>query len=66
LERFIQDDIERHGNRLGEFEEQLVGMYNDTVGYMADNAQGNIEDGEEGLFEEDDDGGGCAPARSVF
>ena len=65
LEGFIQDDIERHVNRLGELE-KLAGVYNDTVGRMADNVQGILEDDEEGLFEEEDEEDASTFAGLVF
>ncbi|EAU92016.1 hypothetical protein CC1G_06003 [Coprinopsis cinerea okayama7 len=52
LERFISDDIERYGMRLGELEKKLAGAYRDvTSGHEA------LED--EGLFEEDDEEAGA-------
>jgi len=47
LERYISDDIERYGSRLGELEKKLVGAYRET------NASEVLED--EGLFEEEDE-----------
>jgi len=31
MDRFVSDDIERHGSRLGELEKKLVGAYRETV-----------------------------------
>ncbi|KAF9476670.1 hypothetical protein BDN70DRAFT_882134 [Pholiota conissans] len=47
LERYISDDIERYGTRLGELEKKLVGAYRETT------AGEILEDG--GLFEEEDE-----------
>ncbi|KIM36888.1 hypothetical protein M413DRAFT_448819 [Hebeloma cylindrosporum] len=47
LERYIKDDIERYGARLGELEKKLVGAYRETTAGEA------LED--EGLFEEEDE-----------
>ena len=60
LERFIQDDIERHSNRPGELDKP-VRAYNDTVEH---NGQGIMEDEKEGLFEDEEDA--SAFARLVF
>ncbi|KAF4620397.1 hypothetical protein D9613_001187 [Agrocybe pediades] len=48
LERYISDDIERYGSRLGELEKKLVTAYRET------NAEAVPLD-DEGLFEEEDD-----------
>ncbi|PPR05625.1 hypothetical protein CVT24_002811 [Panaeolus cyanescens] len=48
LERYIKDDIERHGARLGELEKKLVGAYRETAGDRE-----LLED--EGLFDEEED-----------
>ncbi|KDR69778.1 hypothetical protein GALMADRAFT_908498 [Galerina marginata CBS 339.88] len=47
LERYISDDIERYGSRLGELEKKLVGAYRETT------AGELLED--EGLFESEDE-----------
>ncbi|KAF8176920.1 hypothetical protein BJ912DRAFT_986398 [Pholiota molesta] len=47
IERYISDDIERYGTRLGELEKKLVGAYRETT------AGELLEDG--GLFEEEDE-----------
>ncbi|KAF8161610.1 hypothetical protein B0H34DRAFT_841288 [Crassisporium funariophilum] len=45
LERYISDDIERYGSRLGDVEKKLVGAYRETAAVLED----------EGLFEEEDE-----------
>ncbi|KAF8815964.1 hypothetical protein BYT27DRAFT_6482270 [Phlegmacium glaucopus] len=47
LERYISDDIERYGSRLGELEKKIVGAYRET-------AAGELLE-DEGLFEEEDE-----------
>ncbi|KAH9485856.1 Transcriptional activator spt7 [Psilocybe cubensis] len=47
LERYISDDIERYGSRLGELEKKMVSAYRET-------AAGEVLE-DEGLFEEEDD-----------
>ncbi|KAJ3477377.1 hypothetical protein NLJ89_g12420 [Agrocybe chaxingu] len=48
LERYISDDIERYGTRLGELEKKLVGAYRETTA-------GEAGDDETGLFEEEEE-----------
>ncbi|KAJ7066452.1 SAGA complex protein [Mycena amicta] len=51
LERYIRDEVERHGSRLGDMEKKLVGAYNAaTVGEIID---------DETLFEEDEENDGA-------
>lgn len=42
LERYISDDIERYGSRLGELEKKMVSAYRETVSIT--NFQGNIHE----------------------
>ncbi|KAF9524724.1 hypothetical protein CPB83DRAFT_860781 [Crepidotus variabilis] len=58
LDRFISDDIERYGTRLGEVEKKLVSAYRETT------AGELLED--EGLFEEESDGENGALAIGEF
>ncbi|KAJ7043378.1 hypothetical protein C8F04DRAFT_1229515 [Mycena alexandri] len=51
LERYISDDVERYGARLGDLEKKLVGAYREVtaVDVLSD----------EGLFEDDEEEGGA-------
>ncbi|KAF8636847.1 hypothetical protein AX17_003221 [Amanita inopinata Kibby_2008] len=53
LERYITDDVRRHGTRLGELEKKLVGAYRESTTNEAE---------DEGLFEseEEDEAGALA------
>lgn len=57
LERYIKDDVERYGARLGDLEKKLVGAYRETVTKLVDNSsQTAVEEGEEeGLFDEEEE-----------
>ncbi|KAF9017827.1 hypothetical protein BDZ89DRAFT_1165526 [Hymenopellis radicata] len=48
LERYVKDDVERYGSRLGDLEKKLVGAYREAT-------SGGPELEDEGLFEEEDE-----------
>ncbi|KAJ6592683.1 hypothetical protein B0H19DRAFT_1245522 [Mycena capillaripes] len=52
LERYISDDVERYGARLGDLEKKLVGAYREVTA-----AVDHLSD--EGLFEEEEEDGGA-------
>ncbi|KAJ7578268.1 hypothetical protein C8J56DRAFT_969556 [Mycena floridula] len=68
LERYIKDDVERYGSRLGDLEKKLVGAYRETVTRLVDNSsQTAVDDGDdEGLFDEEDEEETGALARGDF
>ncbi|KAJ7346467.1 hypothetical protein DFH08DRAFT_700766 [Mycena albidolilacea] len=51
VERYISDDVERHGTRLGDLEKKLVGAYREVT------AVDVLDD--EGLFEDEEEEGGA-------
>ncbi|KAJ8488105.1 hypothetical protein ONZ45_g14087 [Pleurotus djamor] len=51
LERYVSDDIERYGTRLGDLEKKLVGAYREVTAVEVPE--------DEGLFEEDEEEGGA-------
>ncbi|KAF5354367.1 hypothetical protein D9758_010777 [Tetrapyrgos nigripes] len=58
LERYISDDVERYGSRLGDLEKKLVGAYREATAVEV------LED--EGLFEEEDEEEASALALGEF
>ncbi|KAK7472167.1 Transcriptional activator spt7 [Stygiomarasmius scandens] len=58
LERYIKDDVERYGGRLGELERKIIGAYREAT------AVETLED--EGLFEEEDEEEASALALGEF
>ncbi|KAJ7776048.1 hypothetical protein DFH07DRAFT_74082 [Mycena maculata] len=58
LERYISDDVERYGARLGDLEKKLVGAYREVT------AVDVLDD--EGLFEDEEEGEGGALTMGDF
>ncbi|THU83478.1 hypothetical protein K435DRAFT_831483 [Dendrothele bispora CBS 962.96] len=58
LERYISDDVERYGSRLGDLEKKIIGAYREAT------AVETLED--EGLFEEEDEEEASALALGEF
>ncbi|KIY67539.1 hypothetical protein CYLTODRAFT_490531 [Cylindrobasidium torrendii FP15055 ss-10] len=48
LERYVRDDVERYGVRLGELENKIVGAYREA-------ASGGVTMDDEAMFEDDDE-----------
>lgn len=70
VERYISDDVERHGTRLGDLEKKLVGAYREVVRlslfvnsflvylfFQRQTAVDVLDD--EGLFEDEEEEGGA-------
>lgn len=49
LERYVRDDVERYGVRLGELENKIVGAYREAA------SGGVMEMDDEAMFEDDDE-----------
>lgn len=58
LERYVKDDVERHGSRLNDLEKKLVGAYREAT-------SGGPELEDEGLFEDEDEDEAGVLALSV-